>query len=106
MGLGVVAILSNLVPMACQIVLFFLFLFSLVKETKLISFLSSTCQLLCIVDRYFILNFHILTMFDIISLELVRFRNSRYSISSCSFSYSALPFLLLFSYSKIKLENG
>jgi hypothetical protein len=47
-GPGVVAILSSLVPMASQIFLFFLiflFFFSLVKETKLISLLSRTRNL-------------------------------------------------------------
>ena len=45
-------------------------------------------------------------MFDIIPLELVRFRNSRYSVSSRSFSCPALPFLLSFSYSNVKVENN
>jgi hypothetical protein len=44
-GLGVVAILSSLVLMASRIFLFFLFFFSLVKETKLISLLSCTQNL-------------------------------------------------------------
>jgi hypothetical protein len=41
-------------------------------------------------------------VFDINPLELVRFRNSRYFVSSCSFSCPALPFSLSFSYFKCK----
>ena len=47
-----------------------------------------------------ILNFRIPTVFDIIPLELVRFRNSRYFVSSCSFSCPACPLSL--SYFKCK----
>ena len=55
---------------------------------------SCTCLMLCTVGRYFVLIFRIPTVFDIIPLELVRFRNSRYSVSSCSFSCPACPFSL------------
>ena len=58
--------------------------------------------MLCIVGRYFVLNFRIPTVFDIIPLELVRFRNSRYSVSSCSFSCPACPLSLSLSYFKCK----
>jgi hypothetical protein len=56
--------------------------------------------------RYSVLNFRIPTVFNIISLELVRFRNSRYSIGSRSFSCPALSFLLSFSHTNVKVENG
>jgi hypothetical protein len=42
----------------------------------------------------------------IILFELVRFQNFRYSVSSCSFSYPALPLSLSFSYSNVEVENG
>ena len=58
--------------------------------------------MLCTVGRYFVLNFRIPTVFDIIPLELVRFRNSRYSVSSCSFSCPACPFSFSLSYFKCK----
>jgi len=58
--------------------------------------------MLCTVGRYFVLNFRIPTVFDIIPLELVRFRNSRYSVSSCSFSCPACPLSLSLSYFKCK----
>jgi hypothetical protein len=58
------------------------------------------------VDRYSVLNFRIPTVFDIISLEWVRFRNSWYFVSSRSFSCPALPFSLSFSYLNIKVENS
>jgi hypothetical protein len=57
--------------------------------------LGLTCQ-------YSVLSFHISTVFDINPLELVRFRNSRYFVSSRSFSCPALPFLFSFSYFKCK----
>ena len=63
---------------------------------------SCTCLMLCTVGRYFVLNFRIPTVFDIIPLELVRFRNSRYSVSSCSFSCLACPLSLSLSYFKCK----
>jgi hypothetical protein len=52
--------------------------------------------------RYFVLSFRISTVFDINPLELVCFRNSRYFVSSRSFSCPALPFSLSFSYFKCK----
>jgi hypothetical protein len=52
--------------------------------------------------RYSVLSFHISTVFDINPLELVRFRNSRYFVSSHSFSCPALPFSLSFLYFKCK----
>jgi hypothetical protein len=55
-------------------------------------------------DQYSVLIF--CTKFDIILLELVRFWNSRYSISSCSFSCPVLPLSLSFSYSNVEVENG
>ena len=64
------------------------------------------CYALGPTGQYSILIFHVPTVFDIIPLELVRFRNSRYSVSLCSFSCPALPLLLLFSYSNIEVENG
>jgi hypothetical protein len=64
------------------------------------------CYALGPTGQYFILIFRIPTVFDIVSLELVRFRNSPYSVSSCScsFSYPALP--LSFLYSNVEVENG
>ena len=61
-----------------------------------------TCLMLCTVGRYFVLNFRISTVFDIILLELVRFRNSKYSVSSCLFSCLACPLSLSLSYFKCK----
>ena len=55
---------------------------------------------------YSVLSFRISTVFDINPLELVCFRNSRYFVSSCSFSCPALPFSLSFSYFKCKSENN
>jgi hypothetical protein len=54
----------------------------------------------------FRINFRMPTVFDIIPLELVRFRNYQYSASSCSFSCPALPLSFSFSYSNIKVENN
>jgi hypothetical protein len=55
--------------------------------------------------RYSVLSFRISTVFDVNPLELVRFRNSRYFVSSCSFSCPVLPFLLSFSYFKCKIRK-
>ena len=63
---------------------------------------SCTYLMLCTVGLYSVLNFRIPTVFDIIPLELVRFRNSRYSVSSCSFSCLACPLSLSLSYFKCK----
>ena len=63
---------------------------------------SCTCLMVCTVGRYFVLNFHIPTVFDIIPLELFRFWKSRYSVSSCSFLCPACPLLLSLSYFKCK----
>jgi len=52
--------------------------------------------------QYFLLIFRILTVFDIIPLELVRFRNFQYSISLCSFFFPVLPLSLLFFLLKYK----
>ena len=52
--------------------------------------------------QYSVLIFRIPTVFDIIPLELVRFRNFLYFISLCSFSCPALPFLFSFSYLKCR----
>ena len=63
-------------------------------------------HLLIVMDstgRYSVLNFRIPTVFDVILLELVRFR---YSVSSCSFLCPALPFSLSFLYSNVNVENG
>ena len=63
-------------------------------------------HLLIVMDstgRYSVLNFRIPTVFDVILLEFVRFQ---YSVSSCSFSCPALPFLFSFSYLNINVENG
>jgi len=56
--------------------------------------------------QYSVLIFCIPTVFDIIPLELVRFRNFWYSVSSCSFSCPALPLSFSFSYSNVEVENG
>ena len=56
------------------------------------------CYALDSTGQYFVLIFRIPTVFDIIPLELVRFRNSQYSISSCSFSCPALLLSLSFSH--------
>jgi hypothetical protein len=61
--------------------------------------------MLCTVGR-FVLSSRIPTVFDIIPLELFRFRNSRYSVTSCSFSCSVCPLLFSFSYSNVKVKNG
>jgi hypothetical protein len=75
------------------------------KVVGLVNYYSHiNCYALCPTDQYSVLIFRILTVFDIIPLELVRFRNSRYSVSSCLFSCLALP--LSFSYSNVKVENG
>ena len=63
---------------------------------------SCTCLMLCTVGRYFVLNFRIPIVFDIIPLELVRFRNSRYPVSSCSFSCPACPLSPSLLYFKCK----
>jgi hypothetical protein len=52
--------------------------------------------------RYSVLSFRISTVFDINPLKLVCFQNSRYFVSSRSFSYPALPYLLSLSYFKCK----
>ena len=52
--------------------------------------------------QYSVLIFCIPTVFDIIPLELVRFRNFWYSVSSGSFSCPALPLSFSFSYSKCR----
>jgi len=54
----------------------------------------------------FVLIFRISTVFDIIPHELVRFRNSRYSVSLCSFLCPALSLSLSFSYSNVEVENS
>jgi hypothetical protein len=51
----------------------------------------------------FHIDFCIPTMFDMIPLELVRFRNSRYFISSCS--CPALLLSLSFSYSNVEVKT-
>ena len=58
------------------------------------------CYALGPTGQYSVLIFRIPTVFDIIPLELVRFRNFSYSVSSCSFSCPALPLSFSFSYSK------
>jgi hypothetical protein len=112
---GLIDILSSLVPMASQIFLFFLFLFffSLAKETKLISLLSCTQNLLrwhwLVVMHYgsvFRIEFSYTDRVRHNFVRLVRFRNSRYSVSLRSFSCLALPFSLSFSYSNVKVKNG
>jgi hypothetical protein len=52
--------------------------------------------------RYSVLSFRISTVFNINPFELVHFRNSRYFVSSRSFSCLALLFSLSFSYFKCK----
>ena len=64
------------------------------------------CYALGTTGRYSVFIFRIPTVFYIIPLELVRFRNTRFSVSSRSFSCPALPFSLSFSYSNVKVENG
>ena len=64
------------------------------------------CYALGHTGQYSVLIFRLPTVFNVIPLELVCFRNSRYSVSLCSFSCPALPLLLLFSYSNVKVENG
>ena len=64
------------------------------------------CYALGFTGQYFVLIFRIPTVFDIIPLELVRFRHSRYFVSSCSFSCPALPLSFSFSYSNVEVENG
>ena len=55
--------------------------------------------------QYSVLIFRIPTVFDIIPLELVRFWNFWYSVSSCSFSCPALPLSFSFSYSKCRSKK-
>jgi len=50
------------------------------------------CYALGPMGQYFVLIFRIPTVFDIIPLKLVRFRNSRYFVSSYSFSYMLYHF--------------
>jgi len=50
--------------------------------------------------------FRISTVFDIIPHELVRFRNTRYSVNSCSFLCLALLHSLSFSYSNVEVGNS
>ena len=64
------------------------------------------CYALGPTGQYIVLIFRIPIVFNIISLELVCFQNSRYCVSSRSFSCPALPLLLSFSYSNVKVENG
>lgn len=47
-------------------------------------------HVLGIMGRYSVFSFHILTVFDISPLELVRFQNSGYFVCSCSFSCPTL----------------
>jgi hypothetical protein len=55
---------------------------------------------------YSVLSFCISTVFDINPLELVRFQNFRYFVSSRLFSCPALPFSLSFRISNVKVENN
>ena len=55
------------------------------------------------VGRYFVLNFRMLTVFEIIPIELVHFRNTK---NSFQFSFSAISFPLLCSYSNINVKNN
>jgi len=64
------------------------------------------CYALATTGRYSVFIFRIPTVFDVIPLELVRFRNTRFSVSSRSFSCPALPFSFSFSYSNVKVENS
>ena len=66
------------------------------------------CCALGPMSQYSVLIFRIPTVFDIIPLESVRFRNSRYSVSSCSFLCPTLPLSLSlsFSYSNVEVENS
>jgi hypothetical protein len=77
------------------------------KVVGLVNYYSLVnCYALGPTGQYSVLIFRIPTVFDIIPVELVHFRNSSYSVSSCSFSCPALPLSLLFSYSNIKVENS
>jgi hypothetical protein len=69
-------------------------------------YLHVNCYAFGHTGQYSVLVFRIPTMFDIIPLELVRFQNSRYSVSSYSFSCPALPLSFSYSYSNVKVENG
>jgi len=60
------------------------------------------CYALDPMDRYSILIFRILTMFDIIILESVCFQNSWYYVSFV-FDFTAFTFIF---YSNVKVENG
>jgi len=60
------------------------------------------CYALDPTGQYSVLIFHIPTVFNIILLELARFRNFWYSISSCP----TLPLSLSFSYSNVEVENS
>ena len=64
---------------------------------------SCTFFKLWTVGRYFVLNFRMPTVFDIIPIELVRFRNTE---SSFSISFPAIWFSLSCSYSNINVENN
>ena len=64
------------------------------------------CYALDTTRWYSIFIFHIPTVFELIPLELVRFRNTRFSVSLRSFSCPALSFSLSFSYSNVKVQNG
>jgi hypothetical protein len=64
------------------------------------------CYELGTIVQYSVFTFRIPTVFDIIPLELVRFRNTRFSVSSRLFSCPALPFSLSFLYSNVEVENS
>ena len=64
------------------------------------------CYALGLMSQYFILIFRISTMFDIIPLELVRFRNSQYFRKFVFVFMSGLPLSLSFSYSNVEVENS
>ena len=64
---------------------------------------SCTFFKLWTVGRYFALNFRVPTVFDIIPIKLVRFRNTE---SLFSISFPAIWFSLSCSYSNINVENN
>ena len=98
---ALVALKNHIFLTSCRMEILFKKVVGLINYYVLIN-----CYAVDPTGQYFVLIFRIPTVFDIIPLELVCFRNSRYSVSSCSFLCPALPLSFSFSYSNVKVENG
>ena len=97
---ALVALKSHIFLTSCRMEILFKKVVGLVNYYVLVN-----CYALGPTGQYSVLIFCIPTVFDVIPLELVRFQNYRYSISSCSFAYPALPLSLLFSYSNVEVKK-